>query len=153
MIGGIPLAELNALELQFLFALNFDLALSPDLYARRARALLPSSPDHPRGEAWRPPDQLRMDSCREPLAAAAADPPRLPAASRRSTAAASVECATDDSDWPRRPLERTAAAAESRASASPPPGGPASPDAGLPGARPACRRPAWLAGIGPDAHS
>ncbi len=44
-IGGVALRELNALELHFLFTLDFDLALPPDLYALRARRLLrrPSS--------------------------------------------------------------------------------------------------------------
>ena len=39
-IGGVALPELNALELRFLFALDFDLALPPDCYARRTRRLL-----------------------------------------------------------------------------------------------------------------
>jgi hypothetical protein len=157
MIGGIPLAELNALELDFLFAIDFDLALPTDLYARRARALLPSIPEHQMKAAWRPPDQLRMAACHEP-SPAAEDPPRPRAACRRSTAAPSVECAdSDDSDWPSRPRAHTAAAAAGSlgAAASPPPGGPSSPDGGLPSgcARPACRRPAWLAGSGPDIES
>ena len=44
-IGGVALHELNALELRFLFALDFDLALPRDLYALRARRRLrrPSS--------------------------------------------------------------------------------------------------------------
>ncbi len=43
-IGGLSLSELNSLELQFLFALDFNLALSPDHYARRVRLLLLRSP-------------------------------------------------------------------------------------------------------------
>ena len=38
-IGGIPLYELNALELDFLFAIGFDLAVSPGDYTRCAAAL------------------------------------------------------------------------------------------------------------------
>jgi hypothetical protein len=39
-IGGIPLAELNALELDFLFAIDFDLGMPPADFARIADALL-----------------------------------------------------------------------------------------------------------------
>jgi hypothetical protein len=39
-IGGIPLAELNALELAFLLRIGFRLTLSPEAYARRAAALV-----------------------------------------------------------------------------------------------------------------
>ena len=38
-IGQLPLGELNALELDFLFAIDFDLAVSPEDHARCAAAL------------------------------------------------------------------------------------------------------------------
>ncbi len=39
-IGGLPLAELNALELEFLLAIDFRLAVAPADFARIAGALL-----------------------------------------------------------------------------------------------------------------
>ena len=39
-IGGIHVRELNALELDFLFMMDFNLSLHPDLYNRCAAALL-----------------------------------------------------------------------------------------------------------------
>ena len=39
-IGGLPLAELNALELEFLLAIDFRLAVPPAEFARIADSLL-----------------------------------------------------------------------------------------------------------------
>ena len=44
LIGGVPLAELNALELAFLFRLDFRLAAPPADLARLARELLAFAP-------------------------------------------------------------------------------------------------------------
>jgi hypothetical protein len=45
-IGGIPLWELNALELRFLFAVDFDLNISPAEYARLTQRLLRFAAHH-----------------------------------------------------------------------------------------------------------
>jgi hypothetical protein len=46
-IGGIPLAELNALELDFLFAIDFDLGVHPADYAACTADLRAFAASHP----------------------------------------------------------------------------------------------------------
>ena len=65
-IGGIPLAELNSLELEFLFALDFDLALPPAVYSSTTHRLLlcpaTAAADGPRHHPARPADHDTVES-------------------------------------------------------------------------------------------
>jgi len=83
-IGGIPLRELNQLELEFLFALDFDLALPSAEYSRCAAALLSSSA----AAAAAPPPPHKCQS------AAAAPPGLIPAPSPPPAHASSADADT-----------------------------------------------------------
>ena len=89
-IGGIPLAELNALELDFLFAIDFDLGVHPadyaactaDLRAFAAAKSVPSDAHLPAAPTTAP---LQSASLMKPAAEAtlpcdAADSPDSPQA-------------------------------------------------------------------------
>jgi hypothetical protein len=103
-IGGLPLRELNHLELEFLFALDFDLALPSSEYSRCAAALLAAAAAAP-SPSPPPPPPVHTSSAGPGHGATAGaseepQPPQPPAA---------AAAATEPTDSAREPAEPAAA--------------------------------------------